>query len=60
VAPDKDCAMKARLVIEGETYFAGTRVEQPQLTAAVLAAYARRFYGEELDATYDSRSSKGL
>jgi CubicO group peptidase (beta-lactamase class C family) len=51
--------MKARLVIEGETYFAGTRVEEPHLTATELAAYAGRFHSEELDATYDFSVEQG-
>lgn len=52
-------AMKARLVIEGETYFAGTRVKEPHLTAIELAAYAGRFHSEELDATYDFSVEQG-
>jgi CubicO group peptidase (beta-lactamase class C family) len=52
-------AMKARLVIEGETYFAGTRVEEPHLTATELAVYAGRFHSKELDATYDFSVEQG-
>lgn len=52
-------AMKARLVIEGETYFSGTRVEEPHLTAMELAACAGRFHSEELDATYDFSVEQG-
>ena len=52
-------AMKARLVIEGETYFSGTRVEEPHLTAIELAACAGRFHSEELDATYDFSVEQG-
>jgi hypothetical protein len=52
-------AMKARLVIEGEIYFAGMRVEEPHLTAIELASYAGRFHSEELDATYDFSVEQG-
>lgn len=52
-------AMKVRLVIEGETYFSGTRVEEPHLTAVELAACAGRFHSEELDATYDFSVEQG-
>ena len=45
--------MEARLDIEGETYFSGTRVEEPHLSTTELAAYAGRFRSGELDATYD-------
>jgi CubicO group peptidase (beta-lactamase class C family) len=51
--------MKARLVIEGETYFSGTRVGEPRLTDTELAACAGRFHSEELDATYDFSVEQG-
>jgi len=44
--------MKARLDIQGETYFSGSRVEEIRLTNPALAAYAGRFQSAELDATY--------
>jgi hypothetical protein len=51
--------MKARLVIEGETYFSSTRVGEPRLTDTELAACAGRFHSEELDATYDFSVEQG-
>jgi hypothetical protein len=44
--------MKARLDIQGETYFSGSRVEEVRLSNSALAAYAGRFQSAELDATY--------
>jgi CubicO group peptidase (beta-lactamase class C family) len=52
-------AMTARLVIEGETYFSGMRVEESHLTARELAPYAGRFHSEELDAAYDFSVEQG-
>jgi CubicO group peptidase (beta-lactamase class C family) len=52
-------AMKARLDIEGENYFSGTRVENLHLSATQIAAYAGRFRSEELDATYDFSVEQG-
>lgn len=45
--------MKARLEIEGETYFSGTRVEERHLSASELLAYAGQFRSDELRATYE-------
>jgi CubicO group peptidase (beta-lactamase class C family) len=52
-------AMKARLDIEGENYFLGTRIENPHLSATEIAAYAGRFRSEDLDATYDFSVEEG-
>jgi CubicO group peptidase (beta-lactamase class C family) len=52
-------AMKATLVIEGETYFAGMRVEEAHLTPRELAVYAGRFHSEELDTNYDFSVEQG-
>ena len=52
-------AMKARLDIEGENYFLGTRIENRHLTATEIAAYAGRFRSEELETTYESSVEQG-
>lgn len=52
--------MKARLEIEGETYFSGTRVEEQHLSASELLAYAGRFRSEELRATYQLSVERGV
>jgi hypothetical protein len=44
--------MRARLDIQGETYFSGARIEEIHLTQTTLADYEGRFRSEELDATY--------
>jgi CubicO group peptidase (beta-lactamase class C family) len=51
--------MKARLDIEGENYFSGTRVENLHLSATEIAAYGGRFRSEELDASYDFSVEQG-
>lgn len=51
--------MKARLDIQGETYFSGSRVEEIRLSNPELAAYAGRFQSAELDATYSLSLEQG-
>jgi CubicO group peptidase (beta-lactamase class C family) len=51
--------MKATLVTDGETFFAGTRIDPPRLREADLAAYAGRYRSAELDATYDLTIGNG-
>jgi CubicO group peptidase (beta-lactamase class C family) len=51
--------MKARLDIEGEAYFSGTRIEEPHLNVPELTAYAGRFWSEELDAAYNLSVEQG-
>ena len=45
-------ARKATLVIDGEVFFAGSRVDVMHLSDADLAAYAGRYRSTEIDATY--------
>ncbi len=47
-----DADMKATLEMDGEAFFAGTRVESPHLTDAELSGYVGQYKSEELDATY--------
>lgn len=54
-----DAEMKATLEMDGEAFFAGTRVETPHLTDAALSAYAGQYRSEELDATYRLTVEKG-
>jgi hypothetical protein len=49
---NSNSGMKARLDIQGETYFSGRRVEELRPSNTALAAYAGRFRSPELDATY--------
>ena len=42
----------ATLVMDGNTFFAGRRVESPHLSDQKLAAYAGEYRSEELDASY--------
>jgi CubicO group peptidase (beta-lactamase class C family) len=51
--------MKATLVTDGGTFFAGDRVEAPHLSGADLAAYAGRYTSVELDATYELSIDQG-
>jgi CubicO group peptidase (beta-lactamase class C family) len=51
--------MKARLDIQGETYFSGSRVEELRLSGTALAAYEGRFRSTELDATYSLSLEQG-
>jgi hypothetical protein len=53
--------MKATLVTDGGTFFAGDRIEAPHLRETDLAAYAGQYKSEELNATYDlSIGERGL
>ena len=52
--------MRARLDIQGETYFSGRRVEELHLGEHALAAYEGRFRSEELDATYSLSIVQGM
>jgi hypothetical protein len=52
--------MKARLDIQGETYFAGSKVEELRLSDPALAACAGRFRSAELDATYSLSLEQGM
>jgi CubicO group peptidase (beta-lactamase class C family) len=51
--------MKAKLDIQGETYFSGSRVEELPLGNPELAAYAGQFRSAELDATYSLSLEQG-
>ncbi len=44
--------MHARLAIDGETFFAGERVQEPHLSSAELSAYAGQYRSTEMDVTY--------
>jgi CubicO group peptidase (beta-lactamase class C family) len=52
--------MKARLDIQGETYFSGSKVEELRLGNPALAAYAGQFRSAELDATYRLSLEQGM
>jgi CubicO group peptidase (beta-lactamase class C family) len=52
--------MKARLDIQGETYFAGHRIEERRLNSADLAVYVGQFRSPELDATYSVSLEQGI
>jgi hypothetical protein len=44
--------MKAKLELQGENYFDGTRFQPMQLTAAELSRFTGKYRSEELDVTY--------
>jgi len=44
--------MKAKLELQGENYFDGTRFQPMQLTAAELLRFTGKYRSEELDVTY--------
>jgi CubicO group peptidase (beta-lactamase class C family) len=52
--------MKARLDIQGETYFWGSRIEELRLGEPALSAYAGQFRSAELDATYSLSLEQGM
>jgi CubicO group peptidase (beta-lactamase class C family) len=52
--------MKARLDIQGETYFSGRKVEALNSSGTALAAYAGQFHSQELDATYSVSLEHGM
>lgn len=45
-------SMHAKLDIKGQSYFSGSRVEEPHLSEAMLATYTGRFQSTELDIDY--------
>jgi hypothetical protein len=51
--------MKATLVTDGGTFFAGNRIEAPHLRETDLTAYAGQYKSEELNATYDLSIGEG-
>lgn len=51
--------MHAKLDIGQETYFSGSRVEEPRLGEPLLASYAGRFRSSELDTVYSLSVDKG-
>lgn len=51
--------MKATLEMDGKAFFAGQRVEPPQLSEAELAAYTGSYRSAELDATYTLKVEQG-
>ncbi|MFZ1138322.1 MAG: hypothetical protein ABR881_18205 [Candidatus Sulfotelmatobacter sp.] len=58
---NSDGGMKATLVTDGETFFAGKRIDAPHLSEADLAGYAGQYRSTEIDTTYDlSIGSGGL
>jgi CubicO group peptidase (beta-lactamase class C family) len=52
-------AMKATLTTDGETFFAGTRIEAPHLGEADLATYTGQYRSTELNATYQLSIDQG-
>ena len=44
--------MKARLDLQGETYFDGSKVQNIHLSEAALSVFAGQYRSDELDATY--------
>jgi CubicO group peptidase (beta-lactamase class C family) len=51
--------MKAKLDIQGETYFSGSRADDLRLGNPALAAYEGQFRSVELDATYSVSLEQG-
>jgi len=51
--------MKATLEMDGKAFFAGQRVEPPQLGEAELTAYSGDYRSAELDATYTLKAEQG-
>jgi hypothetical protein len=51
--------MKATLVMDGETFFAGKRVEALKMSDQQIAAYAGAYKSEELDVTYQFSVENG-
>ena len=49
---ERNGLMTARLDLEGETYFAGARVQQMHLNVGELSTFAGQYHSEELDADY--------
>jgi hypothetical protein len=56
---DAGGAMKVRLDLDGEPFFAGDRVEAPKLSAAALEAFAGKYRSEELQTTYRIAAEDG-
>ena len=56
---DSGGSMKVTLEMDGETFFAGKKIEEPHLTDADLATYAGRYRSMELDATYNLSINTG-
>lgn len=54
-----DGTMKALLDLDGQTLFAGSRIEEPHLNDAALAAFIGLYRSKELDATYGLSVEKG-
>jgi hypothetical protein len=52
--------MKARLDIQGETYFSGRKVEELHSSNAALGTYAGPFQSQELDAMYSVSLVHGM
>lgn len=50
--------MTATLVMDGETFFSGNRIQVPQLTEADLSTYAGVYKSSELDAAYNLSAEK--
>jgi hypothetical protein len=51
--------MKALLEMDGETVFDGSRIEEPHLSDAALAAFVGVYRSTELDVTYNLSIDKG-
>jgi len=51
--------MKATLETDGETFFAGERIEAPHLSEADLASYSGQYRSTELDVTYNLSINQG-
>jgi CubicO group peptidase (beta-lactamase class C family) len=56
---NSDGSMKATLEMDGETFFAGKRIEEQRLSDADLATYAGQYMSAELDARYSLSINKG-
>jgi CubicO group peptidase (beta-lactamase class C family) len=52
-------SMKATLVMDGETFFAGNRIEAPHLSQIDLSALTGRYRSTEIAATYTLSISQG-
>lgn len=51
--------MRCSLVIPGEVYFSGDRLDPIRVDAAALRRLAGKYYSDELDATYTLSAEKG-
>jgi CubicO group peptidase (beta-lactamase class C family) len=52
--------MQAKLVLKGETYFSGSRIQELRLGKTALASYTGQFRSTELDAVYGLSLEKDI